>query len=129
MIEKVTLDNALGVVLNQLDTAVDGAYVYGENISGKQLKIQQTVSVNLDKGSELDTGISRGVLFVHYSSGGTAAIFITDSFETRLVNGSNEIFRTSDQGSGVCVYKEGVGSTIKIKQYMIDLASIVFKCL
>ena len=129
MIEKITLDNALGVVLNQLDTAVDGAYAYGENTSGKQLRIQQAVYVNLDKGSELDTGINRGVLFVHYASGGNAALYLIDSFGTILINGLAEIFRTSDQGSGVCVYKEGVGSTIKIKQYMLDLASITYKIL
>ena len=123
------MDNALGVVLKQFDIASKGAYVYGEDTSGSQIKINDTVSVEINKGSVFETNISRGVIFVHYASGGKAAIFLVDSFCATLVCGSEEIFRTSDQGSGVCVYKEGVGTAIKIKQYMIDIAAITFKCL
>lgn len=129
MIEKVTLDNAIGEVLEQFDIAYDGAYVYGEGTSGSQIKIKDTVSVNINKGSVLDTNISRGVIYVHYASGGPAAIFLADSFGITLVKGTSEIFRTSDEGSGVCVYKEGVSTTIKIKQYIIDLAAITYKFL
>ena len=129
MIEKVTLDNAIGELLEQFDIAYDGAYVYGESTSGSQIKIKDTVSVKINKGSVLDTNISKGVIYVHYASGGPAAIFLADSYSTTLIKGTNEMFRTSDEGSGVCVYKEGVGTTIKIKQYMIDLATITYKCL
>lgn len=129
MIEKITLDNAIGEVLEQFDIAYDGAYVYGENTSGSQIKIKNTVSVNINKGSVLDTNISRGVIFVHYASGGPSAIFLADSFGITLIKGTSEIFKPSDEGSGVCVYKEGTGTTIKIKQYIIDLAVITYKCL
>ena len=129
MIEKVTLDNAIGEVLKQFDIAYNGAYVYGESTSGSQIKIKDTVSVNINKGSVLDTNISTGVIFVHYASGGAAAIFLVDSFCTTLIYGSAELFRTNDEDGGVCVYKEGVGTTIKIKQYMTDLATIIYKCL
>lgn len=129
MIEKITLDNAIGEVLKQFDIAVDGAYVYGENSSGSQIKIKDTVPVTINKGSAFDTNITRGVIYVHYASGGAAAIFLADSFGITLIKGTSEIFKYSDEGSGVCVYKEGVGKTIKIKQYIIDSANITYKCL
>ena len=111
MIEKVTLDNAIGEVLKQFDIAYDGAYVYGESTSGSQIKIKDTVSVTINKGSVLDTNISRGVIYVHYATGGSAAIFMADSFGITLVKGTSEIFRTSDEGKTPAILTDSGGKT------------------